>query len=105
MTIKFSATRIEPLLDQVISSHDYGYPKESPQFWNALQKHSPFNPEKTLFIDDSVAVLNAARNYGIGHILCIDTPDSKKPSSPCVEFPSISHFEELLTIDGALHHA
>ena len=104
VTIKFSATRIEPLLDQVISSHDYGYPKESPQFWNALQKHSPFNPEKTLFIDDSVAVLNAAKNYGIGHILCIDTPDSKKPSSPCVEFPSISHFEELLTIDGALHH-
>jgi len=105
ITIKFSATRIEPLLDQVISSHHYGYPKESPKFWNALQKHSPFNPEKTLFIDDSIAVLNAAKNYGIAHILCIDKPDSTRSPSPCAEFPSISHFDELLTINGALHNA
>jgi|TARA_B110000305_G_scaffold117749_1_gene132218 putative hydrolase of the HAD superfamily len=105
ITIKFSATRIEPLLDQVISSHDYGYPKESPKFWNALQKHSPFNPAKTLFIDDSIAVLNAAKNYGIAHILCIDKPDSTRSPSPCAEFPSISHFDELLTINGALHNA
>ena len=105
VTIKFSATCIEPLLDQVISSHDYGYPKESPKFWNALQKHSPFNPEKTLFIDDSIAVLNAAKNYGVANILCIDKPDSTRSTSPCAEFPSISHFEELLTIDGTLHNA
>ena len=105
MSIKFSVTSIEPLLDEIISSHDYGYPKESANFWNTLQANSPFDPKKTLFIDDSLAVLNAAKDYGIEHLLCIDSPDSKKPASPCSDFPSISHFNELLTIGGALINA
>ena len=105
MSIKFSVTSIEPLLDEIISSHDYGYPKESANFWNTLQANSPFDPKKTLFIDDSLPVLNAAKDYGIEHLLCIDSPDSKKPASPCSDFPSISHFNELLTIGGALINA
>jgi FMN phosphatase YigB (HAD superfamily) len=104
VTIKFSATCIDSLLDQVISSHDYGCPKEFPNFWNALQKRSPFNPTKTLFIDNSIAVLNTTKNYGIANIVYIDKPDSTQSSSPFAEFSSISHLAELLIIDEAFHN-
>ena len=37
--------RIElaPYFERLISSHDYGYPKESPAFWDALQADIGFD--------------------------------------------------------------
>jgi len=103
--LKFSKTQISSLLDCVITSHDYGHPKESQKFWHKFARDYQFDPKKTLFIDDSISVLRAAREFGIKYILCIDSPDSMLQTKPCKEFPSISHFNEILNATGGLSNA
>ncbi|OOY41342.1 hypothetical protein BOV91_11975, partial [Solemya velum gill symbiont] len=63
--------------------------------WESLQKHLPFERERTLFIDDSEAVLRSAREYGIGHLVAISQPDSQLPGQALEDFISISNFSEL----------
>ena len=98
VNIKFSVTAIEPLLDRVISSHDYGYPKEDQQFWRALQLNMPFDPARTLFIDDSEPVLLSAEKYGIAHLLCIAQPDSQQPNKVVTRFSAIEAFDQIINL-------
>ncbi|MDA9599062.1 GMP/IMP nucleotidase [bacterium] len=98
LDIKFSVTDIQPLLDKVISSHDYGCPKEDQNFWQQLQQNMPFDPARTLFIDDSEPVLRSAEVYGIGHLLAIETPDSQQASRPYFGFPAIQQFAQILNL-------
>ncbi|KHF24350.1 GMP/IMP nucleotidase [Solemya velum gill symbiont] len=96
-TLAFKLERI-PMADyftHLVSSHEFGHPKESQQFWESLQKHLPFERERTLFIDDSEAVLRSAREYGIGHLVAISQPDSQLPGQALEDFISISNFSEL----------
>ncbi len=104
VALKFSVTRIEPLFDKVISSHQYGYPKEALGFWLRLQEECPFDPERTLFIDDSESVLRAAKDYGIAHLLSIKEPDSQRETSPSKQFRSIGDFAEVLSLEAATSH-
>lgn len=94
--IKFAVTGIQPLLDLVITSHDYGCPKEDQRFWQQLQQNMPFDPARTLFIDDSEPVLRSAQTYGIAHLLAIETPDSQQQSRPYFGFPAIQTFSQIL---------
>ena len=98
LEIKLKITGIDTLLDCLISSHDYGAAKESPAFWQALQSAMPFEPSRTLFIDDSEAVLSAGADYGIAQLLCIRQPDSKGQARKGLRFPAITHFDEILPI-------
>ena len=100
VALKFSVTRIEPLFDKVISSHQYGYPKEAQEFWHRLQVECPFDPERTLFIDDSESVLRAASTYGIAHLLSIAKPDSHRAPVMSAQFNSVGDFAEILSIAG-----
>lgn len=77
LALKLDRTRLGGLLDAVVCAHDLGRPKEDPRFWELLQKVEPFDPERTLFVDDSPAVLTSARNYGIRHLLRVSRPDSQ----------------------------
>jgi HAD superfamily hydrolase (TIGR01509 family) len=95
--IKFALTGIDNLLDSVISSHDYGQPKEDQRFWQCLHQSVGFDPERTLFIDDSEVILQSAQQYGIEHLLCIEKPDSKGESRISSNFPMISSFEQILS--------
>jgi putative hydrolase of the HAD superfamily len=94
--LKFAHCAIEPLLDQVISSHDYRAAKEDQQFWYELQKNLDFDPATTLFIDDSESVLNAAHQFGIKHLLSIKRPISTQPREDISQFPMIDEFMSLI---------
>jgi putative hydrolase of the HAD superfamily len=94
--LKFANSAIEPLLDQVISSHDYRAAKEDQQFWYELQKNLDFDPATTLFIDDSESVLNAAHQFGIKHLLSIKQPISTQPREDISQFPMIDDFMSLI---------
>lgn len=96
LELKLSATTIQQNLDLVISSHDYAVPKEQHQFWVELQKRVPFNPQTTLFIDDSLSVLNAAKTFGIKYILGIKKPDSCEPEITPTGFTTIDQFLSLV---------
>ena len=94
--LKFANSAIEPLLDQVISSHDYRAAKEDQQFWYELQKNLDFDSATTLFIDDSESVLNAAHQFGIKHLLSIKQPISTQPREDISQFPMIDDFMSLI---------
>lgn len=94
---KLEITGIDQWLDDIVSSHTLGHAKESDLFWHALQERQPFDPGRTLFVDDNLHVLGAARSYGIQHLLCIRQPDSQSPAREIVEFPAIYDFDEILS--------
>ena len=84
------------LANKIISSHDFGHAKEEQEFWHKLMQAEPFDPETTLFIDDNLAVLTAAENYGIRHLLSIKRPDSSKPLQNTKNYYALSDFEEIM---------
>ena len=84
-------------LDRVLTSHDFGFPKEEQAFWQALRETEPFELANTLFIDDSKAVLESAHRFGIGFIRGILRPDSQGESRAGEhEFPMIDSFLDIL---------
>lgn len=93
--VKAEHTGIDRLVDSVVCSHDFAAPKESAAFWHALEAHAPFNPLRTLLIEDSLSVLAAARAYGIRHTLAIRRPDSQLPPRAIEEFAAIDGVFEL----------
>ena len=97
IALKFSNCALEPLLDQVISSHDYQAAKEQQQFWQQLQTDIDFNPQTALFIDDSEAVLDSAQQFGIKQLLSIKQPISTQLRELDSKYPMVENFLPLLT--------
>ena len=95
--LKFANCKIEPLLDVVISSHDYQAPKEQQKFWHSLQGNIDFNPDTTVFIDDSEAVLDSAQQFGIKHLLSIKEPISSQLRQADSKYPMVENYLALFT--------
>lgn len=100
LALKLNATLISGYFERIISSHQFGKPKEHVQFWHDLQNHAYFDPKRTLFIDDSESVLNTAARFGIQHIRSIHQPDSQSIQQRQSAFTMIKHFKEMLPIDN-----
>lgn len=96
LNLKMEKTCLAPFFDQIISSHDYGAPKEQPLFWSQLQKNHPFDCQKTLFVDDSLTVLSAAKHYGVQHLVSISKPDSQLAAKEIKGFFAIEDFQALM---------
>ncbi|PCJ38794.1 MAG: haloacid dehalogenase [Moraxellaceae bacterium] len=96
LELKLEHTDIENHLDCLISSHDFGLPKEDMLFWDVLAREVPYDERRTLLIDDSLAVLRSAKLAGIGHTLAILKPDSKKPDIDTQEFVSLDCFSSIM---------
>lgn len=96
LALKMEKTRLAGHFEHIISSHDLGLAKEDSGFWDRLQRIEPFDPARTLFVDDNFDVLSAARDYGFGWLLAILKPDSTKPMNDGPAFPAVAHFEALL---------
>ncbi len=96
LALKLGKTQLAGHLDAIVSAHNLGLPKEDPGFWPRLHAIEPFDPERTLFVDDSPAVLRSARHYGFRWLLAVTEPDSRGGHRPAPELPAIRHFAELL---------
>ncbi len=96
LDLKIATIDIRKYFHHLISSHDYGIAKEHPDFWKKLTIHHPIDLTRTLFIDDSNVVLEAASNAGIKYVFDIAKPDSKKPLKPASNFPQIHHFSDIM---------
>jgi 5'-nucleotidase len=95
--LKMEKTCLQPFFDGIISSHELGFPKEHAEFWGLLQQQQPFEKQTTLLIDDSLAVLNSARQFGIAHLISVSKPDSKQIKKDVTGYPAIEDFRELMT--------
>jgi HAD superfamily hydrolase (TIGR01509 family) len=97
--LKLERTCLELYFDHIVSSHDFGHPKEAQEFWRLLRCRHPFNPAHALLVDDSSAVLASARLYGIGHIVAVRKNDSASAPKQFADFWGIMDFRELMTVD------
>jgi len=95
LSLKMERIELAAYFDRLISSHDYGFPKEDQQFWFALQQDFGFDPARTLFIDDSLPILRSARDYGIAHLLGVRQPDSRGPLKDTEEFAAVDCYGSL----------
>ena len=96
ISMKLARTGIGRYFGKVISSHQYGVPKEEVKFWSKLHEEVDFLPEKTILIDDNLTVLRAARTFGIAHLLSIARPDSREPLRDTEEFTAIHDFRDVI---------
>lgn len=96
LSLKLERIELAPYFERLISSHDYGYPKESPQFWEALQADIAFDPARSLFIDDTLPILRSARTYGVKHLLAVREPDSHKGPKDTEEFDAVADYRALI---------
>jgi putative hydrolase of the HAD superfamily len=96
LDIKLARTRLERWFDGIVVSHDLEKPKEEVEFWHRLHALHPFAPERTLLIDDTESVLDAAHRYGIAHLLTLLQPDSQLQKRLDTRFPGIHHFDEIM---------
>ncbi len=94
--VKDSYCHLSEKVSNVVSCQDYGYPKENNGFWVRLNEEHPFDNDRTLFIDDDESVLEAARSYGIEHLLTIRQPDSKRTARQGLRFSSINNLMEIV---------
>ena len=94
--VKLGETGIRYKFDRIISSHQYGHAKETDQFWPKLAKDEKHAPNRTLLIDDNIAVLHAAKRYGIQHLLSIHQPDTTQPRQDTEGFIAINNFGEIV---------
>lgn len=97
LDIKLKKTEIGAYFDRCITSFEMGYPKEMLGFWNKTEQILKFDKEKTLFIDDTAAVLKTARVFGIKYLLLKTRANSKKQDIPENGFIVLNDFKELLT--------
>jgi len=96
LALKLERTQLRSCFDAVYCSHDIGLPKEDVKFWSELRQLEPFDPGRTLFVDDSLAVLHSAREYGLRWLLAVVKPDSRGPIRKVREFPVIRDFSEIM---------
>ncbi len=96
LSLKIERTQLHQYFDTLYSTHEFGVTKESQLLWKKLQDKEGFALDKTLFVDDSIAILDSAKRYGIQHLLAVANPDSKKESRIINNYPAISDFRDLI---------
>ncbi|MEP2652441.1 MAG: GMP/IMP nucleotidase [Paraglaciecola sp.] len=96
LSLKVEHTQLDEHIDQLISTHEFGVTKESQVLWQKLQSKLGFNPANTLFVDDSLGILQAAKDFGIKHLLAVSNPDSKQPMREVTNFHAVQDYRYLL---------
>ena len=96
VTLKMARTGLSSRLDAIVSSHELGAAKEEQAFWQRLAAIEPFDPARTMLVDDSLPVLDSARRYGIAHLVAVKKPDTTRPEKHTGDYPAIDDFSQLI---------
>jgi len=96
LAIKLEMTEIGHYFDQVISSHDFGIPKEDVNLWQAIREKYPFEPANTLLIDDNLHALASAKAFGIAYPLAAIHVSSKMDKIDPGHFPYFKLYSEII---------
>ena len=96
LRIKMKKTGLIGFFDASVSAHDLGYPKENQGFWQAFHALEKFNPKKTLMVDDSLSVLQAADTFGVEYLVAITQPDSSEPTRIVHDFTAVEDLSKIM---------
>lgn len=97
--VKIARTGLDKYLDAMFSAHDFGFPKEKLDFWKHLMVRESFDRQRTMFIDDSPAVLASAKRFGIEFVVGIRQPDSQVVAREIEQFVSVDGIGDLFAAD------
>lgn len=95
LSLKIEKTALDEHIKVLYSTHQFGVTKESLSLWQQLQAEIGFDANKTLFVDDSLPILDTAKQFGIKHLLAVANPDSKKPTREINDFASVSDYRDI----------
>jgi len=95
LKIKKGVAGLEPYFHDFVTAHDFGYPKEHAEFWPALRAHLDFDPASTLFVDDSIPVLDAAVRFGINGVVAVTRPDTNLPPRQVPHHCTVARIADL----------
>ncbi len=96
LDLKNERVALTPYFDACYSTHAFACPKEQAEFWPRLAAEEGFQPQRTLFVDDSLPVLNAARDFGIGWLRAVRCPDSGRPPQPTGDYVAVDRVADLM---------
>lgn len=96
LEIKHERTRVLDYLDGAYTSHGFGAPKEDQAFWRAAREVAGFDPARSVFVDDSAAVLRAAIAAGVRHVYGVRRPDTSREPHRHEDFEAIDGVADLL---------
>lgn len=96
LAIKNEQSRLTDHFDAWYSTHAFHVPKEDARFWPRLNAREPFVPARTLFIDDSLPVLDAAHAFGIAWLRAVRLPDSGRPPQDTGRYVAVDGVDELM---------
>lgn len=98
LTLKLKLMQLETYFEVIVSSEQLAHAKEEQGFWQLLQQQHPFNPKNVVFVDDTAPVLDAAKKFGISHLVTIIQPSSLQTArlAENLDYPAIQALTELL---------
>lgn len=85
LELKCRVTGLADHVEAIHTSHSFGLAKEDEAFWDRLATVEPYDPARTLLVDDNPAVLRAGLAHGIRHARLIRQPDTRRPAAPEVD--------------------
>ena len=98
--LKMEASGLQSYFDKIISSHDFGSPKQDQKFWIELANTIDFDKYRSIFFDDSLDVLEAASKFKIKNIVAINKPSTKLDKKNIPGFINIENFSEVMTFNS-----
>jgi putative hydrolase of the HAD superfamily len=96
LSMKLKMTDLGKYLDGAITSTEMGFPKEKIAFWHRAEEKLNFRKNSTLFVDDTLAVLRTARQYGIDYLAYKAMANSKIKPVHSPDFATVMDFNELM---------
>jgi 5'-nucleotidase len=96
LAIKNEQVGLATYFDACYSTHPFGAPKEDSKFWPRLNAEEPFVPHRTLFVDDSLPVLDAAHGFGIAWLRAVRLPDSGRPPQDTGRYAAVDRVLDLM---------
>ena len=96
LAIKNEQVALARYFDVCYSTHTFAHPKENAAFWPRLAEEERFRPHRTLFVDDSLSVLDAARDFGIGWLRAVRRPDSGRPPQHTGDYAAVDRLADLM---------
>jgi putative hydrolase of the HAD superfamily len=106
LKIKDEQTGVIGYLYAAFSSHVFQAPKEDPRFWRAVREVEPFDPGRSLFVDDSPAVLRAARDAGVRWVRGVRRVSAApgEPGRATRDYGDIPSVDSVNDLDPGLGH-
>ncbi|ADH86682.1 HAD family hydrolase [Desulfurivibrio alkaliphilus] len=96
LAIKLGKTSLAGYWDQVVCAEEIGLAKEETDFWPRLERSLNYDKERTMLVDDTERVLDAANTHGLGQLIHVARASSRAPRIYSRKYPSIIYFSELI---------